>query len=329
MNALETKFTGGGHSDQHKIEKIEPRPAFVIKTRTFSSYGGKRPGTKLFINLCTHPIVPLPKDPDGTETTQFDPEKTYRLIMNNQWEIPILTSEGIRDGRDKKGLPSLIVDCVINDKPMEWCLANQNLKMILIDWCFDAVEYRVGDGFMIDRDTIALPKRSYMGELAPIEVDVDAIDNDSKEVKQLIDKMSEDNPANLLDAKRMADETDEIQELKTSQEPLSAPLIQEIGEMSISSPEHKSTATDKAIRFTVTFRKIDSGLFDYLLEVNSELKDGSEYRVQYDRTQQELLISAPSHAKSVDVTFPLPATTKGQFRVFYLKPHLTLYIFAR
>ncbi|GMF99546.1 hypothetical protein B5S30_g4324 [[Candida] boidinii] len=225
---------------EKNIKLITPSPKFVIKTKIFSQFEIYQPGTKLFINICTHNIVPKPEIPkflpknnkkileidsnNSTNTTDdndnddndddfFDPKLIFSLIMENQWEIPILTSPNIRQETDKKGNKSLAIDCIINEQPMRWCMINEDLKSILIEWCFDAVEFRINSSnsgnstgsfktLVIDRESVSLPKRSYLGKLTDLEIDINEIKNNGKDLKELRDKLENNETLGLLEAKR-------------------------------------------------------------------------------------------------------------------------------
>ncbi|ODV83965.1 hypothetical protein CANARDRAFT_201916, partial [[Candida] arabinofermentans NRRL YB-2248] len=171
----ETRFTkkknGSVRSDAtEETVTILPIPLFVVKTKIETPYKDHASGTKIFINVCSSKLLPLP-DFDNPKKklvvddglNHFDPAKVFPLIANGSWEIPILTSPSIRDGHDKKGTSCLIIDCVINHKASEWCSQSEPLKNILIEWCFDAVEFFVEETFIVDRDSYVLPKRASMG----------------------------------------------------------------------------------------------------------------------------------------------------------------------
>ncbi|QPG73397.1 hypothetical protein FOA43_000707 [Brettanomyces nanus] len=341
LNALETKKFGAASSKvTSNVESIVPEPHFVIKTKIFSKYRGSPSGTKLFVNVCTHSIVPLPVNSDGTDTKYFDPQLIFPLIMDNKWEIPIITSPDLRNGTDKKGQHCLIVDCLINDKPMNWCLVNKDLRMILIQWCFDAVEFRIGNNFIIDRDVIILPKRSYMGDLEDLQVDVEGITKDSEDVQHLQDNFHSESPSDLLAARRLQQEEHEIGDLKTSASTatttVSGPLIQEIQDMKIDTSSSKTLETaqiSRAVRFTTDFKRLSSTDtekgYSYLLRITSEqLNSASEYRLQYNKDKKVLLIGCGGGKCAYQIEFPLPQSIDGHFSTYYLNSSKSAYVFV-
>lgn len=140
-----------------------PQPSFVIKTKIEQQNGKRKALTKVFINVCSNPQVPLPPTTytdNKDKNEEFSPEIVYPLIMNNKWEIPIITSDE-REDTDKKGALLYVYDCFINDKCMTWIHVYTDLKDILVEWCLESVELRFG--ISLDRDAIKFPKMTYKG----------------------------------------------------------------------------------------------------------------------------------------------------------------------
>lgn len=336
MNALKTQTFSGDNHEIH-TEQLNPSHYFVIKTKAFSSYRGHRPGTKLFINVCADPLVPLPMGPDMQYTEDFKPESVFPLIMNNKWEIPILTSPGLRDGKDKSGNHCFLIDCVINNKPMTWCLANNQLKMILVQWCFDSVEFRIGDNFLIDRDVIKFPKRAYMGEPVTIEVNLDDIKNDGKSVQKLESDFHKDKPSNLIDAQRYDREKHELHELKlgngNSISNEKSNLIEEIDSKDTKEIHKSSTHQPTLITFTVNFKKLKKidteDQYKYLLQVRSALTASNSYKISYQKSNATLILDSSNPGKAKKVKFPLPKDIDGMFIAFYSKEDQCLCIFIK
>lgn len=171
-----------------KIENIIPIPKFVIKCKLFSPFGKYLMNTKIFINVCENKRIPLNNNDlineNETGNGKFNKFKIFELISKGQWEIPILTSPNLREINDKNGNLSILIDCVINEKYMNWCLINNEMKEILIQWCFDAIEFYF-NGIIINRDSMKLPKREKMGDVEEIELDVEHLKEIGKELEEL------------------------------------------------------------------------------------------------------------------------------------------------
>lgn len=146
--------------EKKDIVALEPREGFVVKTRVVdcANHDAHPIATKVFINVCHAEQVPAP--------AEFDPAVVFALIINNQWEIPIITLCEKRS-TDKKGQPLLVYDCCINSRCMRWCQLNADLRSILIEWCLEAVEmtYEV----VLERE-YSVPKMLAKGELTRTEM---------------------------------------------------------------------------------------------------------------------------------------------------------------
>ena len=343
-------------------------PHFVVKTKIFTPYKTYPSGTKLFINVCTNDKVPTKDihDKHGKPIVGFEPQLIFVAISNGEWEIPILTSPELRDTVDKKKNKAIVVDCVINDKYMKWCMLNEDLKDILIQWCIDAIEFHVGDNFVVDRDSITFPRRSCMGGEPPnIQVDLQHLRNISKELEELSRDMYEekDTPTAILNAQRLdqlveeernihAGSGDELPPLLPQQS--KGKLIVELDEElptqtkaveSKSSPdaiglsEVKSTRAAaknaigrKKIQFEVNFSKLEPKTTNmdhkYELVIKSKLKSAAEYQVKYLETEKELLISSTENADDC-ITFPLPLDVSGSdITSFYVQKDGALHVFV-
>ncbi|KAG5420894.1 hypothetical protein I9W82_002775 [Candida metapsilosis] len=144
--------------EQDKI-KLDPKPGFVIKTKILESKETSQISTKAFINVCHDPQVPRPSD-------EFEPEVVFPLIIENQWEIPIVLSS-VKESKDKKGFPSLVYDCCINDACFRWCQISKDLRLILIEWCIESIE--LINSVTLERD-YSVPKMLSKGELTRTEL---------------------------------------------------------------------------------------------------------------------------------------------------------------
>ncbi|GME78863.1 unnamed protein product [Ambrosiozyma monospora] len=274
-----------------KLTKITPKPHFVIKTRIFSPYKDSPAGTKLFINVCTNGDVPVHKSTPEI----LKPEVLFPLIMENKWEIPILcSSDGVRHDKDKKGARSLVIDCVINERMMRWCELNKDLKLILIEWCFDAVEFKeeqppvevginIGSGgtvglssssLVIDRDVMVVPKRTYMGGDGyppDMEVDLGALQMESDEIHEAVKSIAEEEKSSNAEQKQSGESTvDLLAKLKQggggssdSQEEkkVKKPIIEEIDEVEAKKIKKKSEKRTKfkSVEKTSTMSKTKTG----------------------------------------------------------------------
>ncbi|CAD1807913.1 pre-RNA processing PIH1/Nop17 family protein [Candida parapsilosis] len=149
--------------DQTKIT-LHPKPGFVIKTKILESKNSSQLLTKVFINICHDPQVPKP-------SKEFEPEVVFPMIIENQWEIPIVASVA-KESKDKKGFPSLVYDCCINDECFRWCQISKDLKLILIEWCIESIE--MINSITLERD-YSVPKMLAKGDLTQTELTMDEL----------------------------------------------------------------------------------------------------------------------------------------------------------
>ncbi|KAG7698829.1 hypothetical protein KL930_002384 [Ogataea haglerorum] len=153
------------------LVSIIPHPKFVVKTRLLKPFRNSPARTKLFVNVCSNANVPLPlnlSDP-------IDWKSLFLSIANDEWQIPILLSPDLRDGKDKSGNSALIIDCILNERAFKMILSNISFRDIVIEWCFDAIESRFDDNILIDRQIKTLPKRSCMGELLTFQTKISTL----------------------------------------------------------------------------------------------------------------------------------------------------------
>lgn len=333
--------------DENKVEEIIPIPHFVLKTKIFSPFKVYPSGTKLFINVCTNDKVPT-KEVKGMSENEFNLEKIFMMIYEGEWEIPILTSQ-YRNILDKKQQRCILVDCVINDKYMRWCMTSEDLKNILIQWCFDAVEFNL-EGLVIDRDAISFPNRKSMGgQPESIFIDIDEIEQKVKDLenvgKDIYQDNSTDDPANLFKAKRLGDEIDEgltdLQPLLGNNERISRkPIIEELDEntniktikdetFQKSEQSAEERVVNKGINFEIEMSILKPNetakSYKILVKISSELRQAKGYHLKLAMKEKELLIGA-ENAKTVK--FPLPLDIKGIVECFFVKPEQKLYVFV-
>ncbi|KAG7831113.1 hypothetical protein KL920_001704 [Ogataea angusta] len=174
MNALVHEFPLSDpdtDSVSDQLVSIIPHPKFVVKTRLLKPYRELPARTKLFVNVCSNYNVPLP----GSPSDPVNWKSLFLSIANDEWQLPILLSPDLRDGKDKSGNASLIIDCIINEKAFQMILSNISFKDIVIEWCFDAIESRFNDDITIDRQVKALPKRSCMGEPSTFQTKISTL----------------------------------------------------------------------------------------------------------------------------------------------------------
>lgn len=335
-------------NDKH-IDEIIPIPQFVIKTKIFSPFQVYPSGTKLFINVCTNDKMPT-KEVTGMKEDDFDLQKIFLLISEGEWEIPILTST-FRSVLDKKQQKSILIDCVINDKYMRWCMISNDLKEILIQWCFDAVEFNL-DGIVIDRDVMQFPKRKSMGgSPESIFIDIQEVEAKVKDLESVgKDLYSEENktdePAGLLKAKRLGEEmNDNVSDLSdlVGNKPaaLGKPLIIEMDADDATGSNDKKISESKKpkveripieddAKFEIEMAKLEQtetvGHYKYLIKISSGLKNSNDYRLKFDSKDKDLHIVGK---KGKAVKFPLPLDSTGESESFFVKPEQKLYVYMK
>lgn len=334
-----------------QLEDIELTPHFVIKTKIFTPYGRFSTGSKFFINVCTNAKIPQKElfDKSGKLVEGFDAEAIFVAISNGDWEIPILITPEIRETSDKKGNKSLLIDCVINDKYMQWCMVNEDLKDILIQWCIDAIEFQIGDNFIVDRDSITFPKRRCMGgEPENIQIDMNHLLKTTKQLEDLSRDIYEekDDPMLLVDAKRQQDEDENganegISEHGTSVLPPLLPSTAPTKGLIVELDEHEAeqmtrtkikTKLSQKIRYEVEFSKLPEhktkSNYKYEVRISSQLKDAKCYQLKFDKNEKELLISNTQDTSVLN--FPLPLDISGDDATcFFKRNEHQLFVFIK
>ena len=173
------------------VSKIEPIADFVIKTKLISGNGPEKlqDGRKVFINVCHSPLVPKPE-------IEFDARIVFPLIIQNEWEIPIITS-CYRMDHDKKGQECYVWDCCINSDCSRWICEDIQLREILVEWCLESCEIR--DSVVLCRDHIAFPKMKKKGaEIPALEILNDELQQDYKaKMHKIIEEEARD-PMSIL-----------------------------------------------------------------------------------------------------------------------------------
>lgn len=322
-----------------ELEELELTPHFVIKSKIFTPYETFPTGSKLFINVCSNKKVPTRDLVDkriNKPITDFEPELIFMAISNVEWEIPILSSPQLREVLDKKGKRSLLIDCVINDKYMNWCMLSQDLKDILIQWCFDAVEFQVSNergDFVIDRDDYVVPKRLFMGDELPlISVDLKHLNNVSKELEELNNDMNHEalNVIKAMDNDRDGDRDGELPALLP--EVKRPGMIVELEEDDIVKHEEKKPKIREAEKpgFQLTFEKLDKCTKlkqDFQIKISSNLENYQDVKLNIDVAKKELFLL--NHQDDVLYQTLLPLMIKCEtISSFYVSKDKKLYIYT-
>lgn len=319
---------------------LQPRPSFVVKTRLSTSTSNPRReyGTKVFLNICTDDNVPFPE-------IAWSPEVVLPLIMENNWEIPIIASEE-RESRDKKGDLAYVYDCVIHSKCMRWCMQYPELRDILIEWCLESVEIR-SDGVSLDREKIARPKMTSKGDIPTLTVLKEdlASSAENRLNEEFERKLMEDkSPMTLLEAKRFDEESRDMMKNEDngdvdifninrnplSNRPSNKPLIQEINEMTIhstpSSPKapisskkpliteitlQKSTKSAKQkLKFESTiYRLPETHNYKLCIKITSQITSSLDYDLHLDMETSTLILKCLNTREfefKRDLEIPLP-----------------------
>lgn len=214
---------------------LHPAAGFVIKTRIVEGSAHHVIQTKVFLNICHDRQVPRPPS--------FDPETVFPMIVRNEWEVPIVVSRE-KSTTDKKGVPSFVYDCCINSECFNWIQINPDLRMIVVEWCIEAVElmYEV----VLERE-YTTPKMAAKGDLGPIEMTPSDLSNGLRaeveelrknEIKGLLLEIehSDDDDSN---ANFNPGELPSIMDISGSKR---KPIIQEILEMRISENDQHTSA---------------------------------------------------------------------------------------
>ncbi|CCH40841.1 hypothetical protein BN7_375 [Wickerhamomyces ciferrii] len=316
---------------------LNPKPQFVIKTKLAEdTVNPKRvKGTKVFLNICSDDQVPLPE-------VGYDPRVIYPMIMDNKWEIPIVTSQE-RVDKDKKGQLAFVYDCIVNTKAIRWIQMDKELKDILVEWSLESVELR--SKILLSRDDIALPKLTSKGEVQELEVlrsDLD-INRLNKEFERVSNLQTE--PQSILEARRInEDEIDEARDqidifnvqskpIDKSNESSTKPLIQEITNMSIRSPpKPKSPVERPQLKYSTTMHKIDTNGYKLKIEIKSQNDSSLDYELNLDTETNTIILKNlnPKFTTKKDLELPLPLIfTNPEIKSFFVHEDSTLVLFIK
>lgn len=268
-------------TEQSESIQLDPTAGFVIKTKIISANDPLTHAlsTKVFINVCHDTQVPKPAQ-------DFEPSVIFPLIIDNQWEIPLIVSRE-KYTKDKKGQPSFVYDCCINTLCFQWCQINSDLRSILIEWCIESIELLFD--VVLERE-YSIPKMLCKGELSQTKILKDELDESGFQKKLQSLKKNEtlglieelrDRDQDRMDVDEDMDELPNLMNIKAKDTGASSkPLIQEISDMQIdvnkkasvpntgpttNSTDQRISTTDKSpsssasaeeLNYSITFKKL-------------------------------------------------------------------------
>lgn len=317
---------------------LNPKPGFVVKSKleTSTQNPHREKGTKVFLNICSDDNVPLPE-------ISYDPQVIYPLIMDNKWEIPIVTSQE-RVSKDKKGQLAYVYDCIINTKSMRWIQMDKELREILIEWSLESAEMR--SGIQLSRDCISTPKMMSKGDVQSLtilksELDLNRLNKEFERINQL-----QSEPQSILEARKINnDEIDEeenqidIFRVNGGSEPDSTtkPLIQEITNMSIRSPpESKAKPVEVLekpnLQYSTTMSKIDINGYKLKIEIKSQNDSSLDYDMLLDRDTNTIILKNlnPNYRTKKDLELPLPIVFENpELKSFFVHEESSLVVFVK
>ncbi|AGO09929.1 AaceriAAL062Wp [[Ashbya] aceris (nom. inval.)] len=316
-------------SKESSVITFVPTPGFVIKSRLEHSKDATLVvGTKTFINVCHHPQVPLPDVP-------FDASIVYPLIMENKWEIPIVTSAVRRDA-DKKGQECYVWDCCINSECMEWIDKDYQLREILVEWCLESCELRQNVGIL--REAVAFPRMKSKGVLPAVEVLQQDLTHDYKREIDENSSLGIDDPRQILQMRTALDDEalgdDATLPSLFPERPAARPLIEELNterrSIAGQAPKAQSISTLRKLDFVVTMgRPRDDTKYKIKVQITSALDSARAYSVHYDSKDTSLLVTSISEAyEPKELRIPLPDVVAGtrSVRAFFVKRNNSLVV---
>lgn len=279
------------------VVTLEPIPDFVVKSRLLSEHGRPshllqlKANKKIFINVCHHDKVPKP-------AVEFDSSVVYPLIMNNQWEIPIVTSSA-REDRDKKGDLCYVWDCCINTDCMSWIEKDLQLREIVIEWCFESCE--VAEAVEISREHIAFPRMKKKGDVIPA-LEIHSADLASSAQERIADaaEPANDDPSSILKMRRTLQDDDaagllggtdddDLPPLIPVANQAKKPLIEEIDNLQITEKKRNKTTELLDLHFDVRIRKTKNPeKFKLRIEIASEIDSAFDLELVYGLQENAL-----------------------------------------
>ncbi|AAS50304.1 AAL062Wp [Eremothecium gossypii ATCC 10895] len=317
-------------SKECSVITFVPTPGFVIKSKLEHGKDATLVvGTKTFVNVCHHTQVPLPDVP-------FDASIVYPLIMENKWEIPIVTSAVRRDA-DKKGQECYVWDCCINSECMQWIEKDYQLREILVEWCLESCELRQSVG--ISREAVVFPRMKSKGALPAVEVLQQDLTHDYKHEIAENSSLGMDDPRQILHMRGALDEEasgdDGTLPSLFPERPATRPLIEEVNtgrhSASVEAPKTLPACGLPRLEFAVTMgRPRNDANYKIKVQVASALNSGHAYSVHYDGKENSLLVTSTSQAyEPKEICIPLPGVVAGtrSMRALFLKRSNALVVF--
>lgn len=346
--------------EQSESITLNPTGGFVVKTKIISANDpiAHTLSTKVFINICHDVQVPKPAQ-------DFDPPVTFPLIIDNQWEIPLIVSRE-KHTKDKKGIPSFVYDCCINTVCFQWCQINSDLRSILVEWCIESIELLFD--IVLERE-YSIPKMLSKGELSQTKILKNELDESGfqkrlqslkkNETLGLIEELKGD----ATDDMDIDEGTGKLPDLmnisgKDDGTP-SKPLIQEINDMHIDvnkkntrdsgqkkpedhnqpiENESKISPAKEKLNYSITFKKLSK---EYQLLVKFEchsLCSSASIHLSYVKERHAIVLnnSDPHYCfekpSQVTLDIPLPNDLTFQeshsFKSFYVRPEHSIYIYC-
>lgn len=282
--------------EHQKPIRLNPQPGFVVKTKIVDGKGAHLYSTKVFINVCHDAQVPKPSH-------TFEPETVFPKIVNNEWEVPIIVSQE-KTSKDKKGAPSFVYDCCINNECFQWVQLNQDLRLIVIEWCLEAIEtmYEV----VLERE-YAMPRMLSKGELSATEISPEELKNG---LQARLQELKQSETLGLIQELEVDDsEPETLPSLTDILGTAKRPLIEEIGEMSISeektprgaAPEPAGAAEAPVAAPEAPVAAPESTAVPYTFVVSSHTK-GEHFYLKFESPEITPMLHVSTDGDSVTIT---------------------------
>ncbi|KAL4425454.1 hypothetical protein ABPG75_009470 [Micractinium tetrahymenae] len=140
--------------------EVFPEPGFVVKT-------ANEQGQKVFINVCGSAKMPLP--PGWARGGAVPPEVKQHLEGDQSGDAPPamrfpMSMGAARIDVDHKGVPCLVLDCILSTNLLAACAEYRPLKLFLIQLALGMAAQQTG----LELDPqYRLPKMRYKGEGGP------------------------------------------------------------------------------------------------------------------------------------------------------------------
>lgn len=313
-----------------KTVTLDPLGGFVVKSRILEGNSTHSISTKVFINVCHDAQVPKPPG-------EFIPEEVFPKIVKNEWEIPLIVLPEKRD-RDKKGIPSLVYDCCINTECFHWVQLNNDLKLILIEWCIESVELMYS--IVLDR-AYSTPKMLSKGELSKTEVSEEELQGG---LQKKLQELKQNEVLGLLEElePEKIEET-ELPDLMNIDGKKAKPLIEELDTMSLEPKDTKRVLKTKSKPKKIQTISNEPRVVPMEVEVSSRKLPNGEFLLQLRSPQLTESIETEYRGGTFTLTNKDPATKLGQsnklelpfppgfdpYRIFLCKQDTTLYVFAK